>query len=104
MGWERSPAMRDEAKLLALKQSIDRLVSLLGPEAGIIARSEPSPRLDRLLGQIERLTNALEAVTRETETQTETAFRELVDRPSVDQDDRNTRPDIPDDEDDAARV
>ena len=98
--------MRDEAKLLALKQSLDRLVSLLEQEAGIIARSEPSPRLERLLAQIERLTSALEAVARGTETQTEAQFRELVDRPSIDRDDRNTRPDLPsdDDDDEAARV
>ena len=94
----------DTTKLLALKQSIDRLVSLLGQEAGIIARSEPSSRLDRILAQIERLTSALEAVAREVETQTETAFRELVDRPAVDQDERNTRADFPPDDDDAARV
>src|SRR5688572_23501072 len=104
MLWERSSAMRDDAKLLALKQSIDRLVSLLGQEAGIIARSEPSPRLDRMLAQIERLTSALEAVARQTETPAETEFRELVDRPVVDQDERNTLPDVPDDEDDAARI
>jgi hypothetical protein len=96
--------MRDESKLLALKQSIDRLVSLLEQDAGIIARSEPSPRLDRLLAQIERLTSALEAVARGIETQTETEFRELVDRPSVERDDRNTRPDISPEGDDTARV
>jgi hypothetical protein len=96
--------MRDDAKLLALKQSIDRLVSLLEQEAGIIARSEPSPRLDRLLAQVERLTSALETIARTTETQTETEFRELVDRPVVDQEDRNTRSDVPPDDDDAARV
>jgi hypothetical protein len=93
----------DTTKLLALKQSIDRLVGLLEQEAEIIARSEPSSRLDRILAQIERLTSALEAVARDVETQTETEFRELVDRPSVERDDRNTPPDIPDD-DDAARV
>lgn len=61
--------------------------------------------IERLTAEIERLTGVLRAVSPATESDSRAQMRQMIDRPEVDQEDRNTPPDVPDDEgDDAARV
>jgi hypothetical protein len=94
-----------DRELADIKVRVDRLLDLLSREAGIIARSEPSTRLERILTQIEQLSAKLETFNRQLETQSEADFRQLVERPDVERDDRNTRRDIEDAEgDDDPRV
>lgn len=70
-----------DAEIIALRQSIERLTA-----------------------QVERLANTLESGTQWAANQHSAQLREMLDRPDVEQEDRNTSGDHPDDEDDAARV
>jgi hypothetical protein len=92
-----------DEELGEIKQSVGRLIAILGQETGAIARSAPSVRMEGILARIEHLILLLETFNQRLETASETAFRHLMDRPEVAQDDRNTPPAIADD-DGAARV
>jgi hypothetical protein len=59
--------------------------------------------MEGILARIEQLILQLETFNQRLETASETAFRHLMDRPEVTQDDRNT-PRAIDDDDDTARV
>ena len=85
------------------KQHAEQLISLLGQEAGILARSSPTPRTARIMAEIEHLTLLLEAFNRRLGSVSDTAVRQMLERPNVERSERNTRPDIADD-DDAARI
>jgi putative hemolysin len=91
-------------ELVEIKQSVAQLIALLEQENGIIARSQPSERVQGILARIEQLILLLETFNQRLETASETAFRHLMDRPEVVQDDRNTPRPIAEDDDDAARV
>jgi hypothetical protein len=62
--------------------------------------------IERLTAQVDRLANLLETRSMAAETQSQSDLQELVDRPEVELEDRNTASDVPPDEegDDAARV
>jgi putative hemolysin len=92
-----------DEELVEIKQNVGQLIAILDQESAIIARSAPSVRMEQILARIEQLIQLLETFNRRLETASETAFRHLIDRPEVAQDDRNTPPAIADD-DDAARV
>lgn len=90
--------------LVQIKQSVAQLITILGQESGVIARSGPSVRMQGVLARMEQLILLLETFNQRLETASETAFRHLIDTPEVAQDERNTPRAIADDEDDAARV
>ena len=90
--------------LVQIKQSVAQLITVLGQESGVIARSGPSVRMQGVLARMEQLILLLETFNQRLETASETAFRHLIDAPEVAQDERNTPRAIADDEDDAARV
>jgi hypothetical protein len=62
--------------------------------------------IERLTTQVERLANLLQNRSMAAETQSQSKLQELIDRPEVEPEDRNTASDVPPDEegDDAARV
>jgi hypothetical protein len=62
--------------------------------------------IERLTAQIERLASLLETRSMTAETKSQARLQEIVDRPEVELEDRNTAPDLPPDEEgeDAARV
>jgi hypothetical protein len=62
--------------------------------------------IERLTAQVDRLANLLETRSMAAETQSQSDLQELVDRPEVELEDRNTASDVPPDEegDDPARV
>ena len=62
--------------------------------------------IERLTTQVERLANLLQTRSMAAETQSQSQLQELIDRPEVEPEDRNTASDVPPDEegDDAARV
>ena len=86
-----------------LQQCAEKLISLLGQEAGILARSAPTTRTARIMTEIEHLTQLLETLNRRLESVSETAFRQMLERPEVERSERNARSDITGD-DDAARL
>ena len=90
--------------LVQIKQSVAQLITVLGQESGVIARSGPSVRMQGVLARMEQLILLLETFNQRLETASETAFRHLIDTPEVAHDERNTPRAIADDEDDAARV
>jgi hypothetical protein len=60
--------------------------------------------IERLTIEIARLTSVLQGNARARDTASQAQFREIMERPEVEPEDRNTPPDFPDDEDDVARV
>ena len=62
--------------------------------------------IERLTAQVDRLATLMETASQTTESRLESQFRDLIDRPDVEYDDRNTPTDIldTDEDDDAARV
>ncbi len=86
-----------------VKRHAEQLIALLGQEAGILAISAPTVRTARIMTEIEHLTLLLETFNRRLESASETAVRQMLERPDDERSERNTRPDIPED-DDAARL
>ncbi len=91
-----------DKEITALKASIDRLITLLEGETGIMVKSDASAQIERLMAHIEQMRTALVAVSTMLETESDTDFRQMMERPEVELNDRNTQGDALGD--DAARV
>ena len=87
------------AALDRLSQSIEQ-----GAGMGLIASGHPS--VLELTHQLQHLTTMSRVIADKLDEHTDAAFQEMVDRPSVEHEARNTRDDYPDgsDDEDAARV
>ena len=95
------------------KNAVDRLIAALdwlsqsieqGAGMGLIATGHPS--VLKLTHQLQHLTIMSREIADKLDDHTDAAFHEMVDRPAVEHEARNTRDDYPDgsDDDDAARV
>jgi hypothetical protein len=95
-----------EAAARRVTEALDRLSRSIEQGTGVTMIRTGDPAVLALYREIQELAQLSRDVVARLTAVTDTAFREMVDRPSVDYDDRNNRSEISgdDENDDAARV